>query len=125
MVAIIVDDRFLNLSLSRLFKLMRKEGSFFAQLSEAREFLANRQQELEAVILDYDIDPEQSQGFMQTLRTSELDYGVLVYSDFPQEELKKAFPENQQIRIKEKPFLLKDILLTIESGTRRNNVTRS
>jgi len=125
MVAIIVNDSFLNLSLQRLLTLMRKEIYFFKHLSEAWELLFSKEQSPEAVILDYDIDPEQSQGFMHSLKNAEVGYKVLVYSDFPQDELKENFFGNYRIKIKEKPFLLKDILSIIESGTRRNNVTRS
>ncbi len=123
MVIIIVQDALMSQSLYQLLLRMGKEALIIHRISEAATLMAANRDLIEAVILDSDIDIEQSKWFLQNLSLSHPHCSILVYSDFPEWEAMSEINLVTNLRIRKKPFILDDILTVIQCDTRRNNVS--
>jgi DNA-binding NtrC family response regulator len=123
MVAVIVKDDLIRQSLQGLLKRAGVNARFFSKISESTAALMEEPDTLEALIVDYDIDPELCRWLICGISRIACQVKILVYSDFPIMTFSEESLNNTKLIIKEKPFILRDILDILQSDARRKNVS--
>lgn len=122
MVAVIVKDDLISKSLKGLLSRAGVDARFFCKYSDSCAVIMEEPDILEALIVDYDINPELCHWLLCGVSRIACQAKILVYSDFPISLPGEHFT-NSKLIIKEKPFILRDILDLIASDSRRKNVS--
>ena len=123
MFLVIVKDFLIRQSLQGLLLRAGVTACFYSKVSESSAAIMEEPDALEALIIDYDIDPALCKWLISGVLHLAEKVKILVYSDFPIGEFHEDASRNQNLKIKEKPFILGDILEILQSETRRNNVS--
>jgi DNA-binding NtrC family response regulator len=123
MVAIIVQDDLIRQALQGLLQRAGVRARFYSKISESSAAIMENPADLEAVIIDYDIDPDLCRWLISGIIKLTEQVKILVYSDFPIFGFREPDTRNPYLCLKEKPFILSDILETITSDTRRKHVS--
>jgi DNA-binding NtrC family response regulator len=123
MVAVIVQDDLIRQSLQGLLQRTGVMARFYSKISESSAAIMENPAALEAVIIDYDMDPALCKWLIAGIQGLTDRVKILVYTDFPILELGESQHNNEYLTVREKPFILSDILETITSDTRRKHVS--
>ncbi|MCD8479185.1 MAG: hypothetical protein LRZ88_02460 [Candidatus Cloacimonetes bacterium] len=83
MVAVIVQDDLIRQSLQRLFGRAGVIASFYGKISESSAAIMENPAALEAVIIDYDMDPALCKWLIAGIQGLTDRVKILVYTDFP------------------------------------------
>lgn len=123
MVAVIVKDDLISKSLKGLLSRAGVDARFFCKYSDSCAVIMEEPDILEALIVDYDINPELCHWLLCGVSRIACQAKILVYSDFPIMTFSEESLNNTKLIIKEKPFILRDILDILQSDARRKNVS--
>ncbi|MFO7659936.1 MAG: hypothetical protein R6V77_03395 [Candidatus Cloacimonadaceae bacterium] len=125
MIIIVVQDLLLKQSLHRALRRMDVESIFLTTIIEADNLIKNNHDAIEAVIIDFDIDPESNRKYLLGTMKDGYDMRILVYRDLPNPYLSENLLSLKNIQFKEKPFMLEDIISILQQNQGGKNVSLS